>query len=262
MLNNEGVPKIFKIDKVIRECDSVTSIFFKGKVSIVPGQFVMVWIPSVDEKPFAISYVNANGFGITSHAVGPYTKVFDKLRKGDKVGIRGPYGNGFKISKKAIVVSGGIGISSVSTLIDALINPIVLAGFRSSKHVCYSKRYSSMKIATDDGTVGHHGFVTDLLVSELNKGKVDMVYTCGPEIMMKKVFEICESKNVSCQASLERYMKCGFGICGNCMCDDKIVCVDGPVFGSSELSKLKDFGNYARMKTGRKVTLKEYYGGR
>ncbi|MBI2124338.1 hypothetical protein HYT92_00965 [Candidatus Pacearchaeota archaeon] len=95
-------------------------------------------------------------------------------------------------------------------------------------------------------------------VLEKNK-KIKIVYTCGPEIMMKKVFDICKKYKVEMEASLERMMKCGFGICGACMINDKIVCMDGSIFNSEQLNKLPEFGKFARLKTGRKVTLKEYH---
>ena len=77
---------------------------------------------------------------------------------------------------------------------------------------------------------------------------------------MKKIFDICKKYKVECEVSLERYMKCGFGICGACMVNDKVVCMDGPIFNSSQLSKMPEFGEFARIKSGRKVSLEEYHG--
>ena len=77
--------------------------------------------------------------------------------------------------------------------------------------------------------------------------------------MMKKVLEICNRHKVECEASVERYMSCGFGICGKCMVDDRIVCMDGPIFSSKQLNTLKEFGNFARLRSGRKVNLKDYH---
>jgi dihydroorotate dehydrogenase electron transfer subunit len=155
-----------------------------------------------------------------------------------------------------------VGLSSVSTLIDALKNPIVIHGARSREFLLYRKRYRNMILTTDDGSFGRKGFVTDALEEELKKKKYSMVYTCGPEMMMKKVVDLCNAYHVECEASLERFMKCGFGICGNCMVDDTILCIDGPIFDKKTLNSLKEFGHVARLKTGRKVTLKEYYGWR
>ena len=77
--------------------------------------------------------------------------------------------------------------------------------------------------------------------------------------MMKKVLELCNKYKIKCEASLERMMKCGFGICGACMCNDKLVCKDGPVFNSRQLNGMSEFGNFARLKSGKKVTIKEYH---
>ena len=117
-----------------------------------------------------------------------------------------------------------------------------------------------MLLTTDDGSFGRKGFTTDVLEEFLSKNKYKkIVYTCGPELMMKKVFEICNKYKVECEASLERYMACGFGICGKCMVNDKIVCVDGPIFNSKQLSKLSEYGKFARLKSGRKVNIKGYH---
>ena len=221
----------------------------------------MVWIPGIDEKPMAVSYWKKNEFAFTSQAIGRFTSALDKFKKGDKLGIRGAYGNYFSIRNNACVVAGGVGLSSVSTLIDNLKNPLVIYGARSRENLIYLKRYKNMIITTDDGSFGRKGFTTDVLNQVLSKNKkIKIVYTCGPEIMMKKVFEICQKHKVECEASLERYMACGFGICGKCMINDRICCIDGPVFNSKQLSKMPEFGNFARLKSGRKVTIKEYHG--
>ncbi len=85
-----------------------------------------------------------------------------------------------------------------------------------------------------------------------------IIYTCGPEFMMYKVYEFCKEHNIQCEASLERYMKCGIGICGQCVCNGQMVCKDGPVFNLNSLNTMSDFGNYSLLKSGKKVTLKEY----
>ena len=260
---NTDIPKMMEISKVIDEGKGQKSFFFKYSIDCRPGQFVMVWIPSVDEKPMAISYCNKKEFAITSQVVGKFTKALDLMKKGDKVGIRGPYGNGFSIKPNACVVAGGVGMSSVSTLIDNLKNPVVIYGARSKEHLIYLKRYKNKKmlIATDDGSYGKKGFNTVLLEEALSnkKSKIKIVYTCGPEIMMKKVFDICNKYKVEFEASIERYMACGFGICGKCMINDKICCMDGPIFNGKQLSRMPEFGNFARAKSGKRVTLQEYH---
>ena len=254
------IPKMLEISDVVKEGKGQTSFFFKYSLDCRPGQFIMVWLPGVDEKPMAISYHKKNEFAFTSQAIGKFTKELEKLRKGDKLGIRGSYGNYFSNKPNSCVVAGGVGIASVSTLIDSLKNPFIIYGARSKDHLIFLKRFKNMKITTDDGSFARKGFTTDVLDAALSKNnKIKIVYTCGPEIMMKKVFELCRKYKVECEASLERYMACGFGICGKCMVDDKILCVDGPIFNSKQLSQLSEFGNTARLKSGRKVSLKEYH---
>ena len=98
-----------------------------------------------------------------------------------------------------------------------------------------------MLIATDDGSCGRKCFTTEILEELLRdnkKNKIKVVYTCGPEIMMKKILDICNKYKIKCEESLERIMKCGFGVCGACMCNDKLVCKDGPVFTRAEIKAM------------------------
>ena len=257
------VPQMMEISKVVSEGKGQKSFFFKGNIDAKPGQFVMVWLPGIDEKPMALSCQSKNEFAFTSQIVGKFTSTLDSLKKGAKLGIRGPYGNSFSIKQNACVVAGGVGMSSVSTLIDSLKNPLIIYGARTKDHLIYLNRYKSknLELCTDDGSFGKKGFTTSLLEEQLkNKSnKIKIVYTCGPEIMMKKILDICNKYKVECEASLERMMKCGFGVCGACMCNDRIVCMDGPIFSSRQLKGMPEFGNSARLKTGKKVSLHEYH---
>jgi len=258
------MPAMLEISDVAIEGKGQKSFFFRSNIGCRPGQFLMVWLPGVDEKPMAVSYYSKNEFAFTSQAVGKFTNALEKIKNWDKLGIRGPYGNSFSIKTNACVVAGGVGLSSVSTLIDSLKNPMIIYGARTKEHLIYLKRYKNknLMITTDDGSFGRKGFTTDVLEEVLNnkKNKIKIVYTCGPEIMMKKVFDLCQKYKVECEASLERMMKCGFGVCGACMINDRIVCMDGPIFNSKQLSQMNEFGNTARLKSGRKVSLKEYHG--
>lgn len=116
-----------------------------------------------------------------------------------------------------------------------------------------AKRAGPVHLATDDGTVGHHGFVTEVAKSLMNAQPFDMVLTCGPEVMMKLVVDAANGHGLPVQASLERYMKCGIGICDACAFDDRLVCYDGPVFWGHELARSTDFGRWRRDITGRRV---------
>ena len=260
-----NIPKILEINEVVQEAKDHKSFFFRHSLDSKPGQFIMVWIYGVDEKPMAISYYKKNEFAFTTHAIGNFTRALFNLKRGGKVGIRGPYGNGFSVKDNACIVGGGIGMAPLSPLIDKLKNPIIINGAISKDRLLYLKRFKNknMIITTDDGSYGKKAFTTDILEELLkNKDKIKIVYTCGPEIMMKKVAGICIKHKIECEASLERFMGCGFGVCGKCMVNDRIICIDGPIFNSEQLNKLSEFGEFARLKSGRKVPLKEYHSAR
>jgi len=251
------LPEMVKITKVVYENPYVRTFFISRKIDAQPGQFVMVWLPGLDEKPFSLSYAG-NKTAITVEEKGKFTNALFKMKTGDKIGIRGPYGNGFTLKADACVVAGGCGVAPLATLIERLKNPLVIQGARSRDRIIFKGRFKGANITTDDGTEGKKGFVTDVLEAQLMKNKFSTVYTCGPEAMMKRVFEICERHGIECEASLERFMKCGFGVCGQCEASGLRVCKDGPVFQSEKLRTIKDFGSFARLKSGEKVAISDY----
>lgn len=244
------------------------TLYFDFAVDFEPGQFLMVWIPGIDEKPYTVSYHHPTRFGITVEAKGIFSRKAVSLKVGDQVGIRGPFGNGFApISGPDVaVVAGGCGMAPLACLVEQLHPDIhFIHGARTKDYILYPDRFDTPRLfCTDDGSLGHKGFVTDLLEAEiLDREKTArpdfrMVYTCGPEIMMHKVFHICETHAVPCQVSLERYMRCGFGVCGACVCGREVVCKDGPVFDSRTLRKMADFNQTALLKSGEPVDLERY----
>ncbi len=260
--------KVYEVVKVKRETANAASIFFKGNFKSEPGQFIMLWMPGVDEKPFAVSHQNKGLFAVTVEEKGQFTKKISKVKQGAKLGVRGPFGNGFKPKDNSIIVAGGLGMAPLIQLIKKIKNSTIIQGAKSKDFLLYlenkelldviEKNKNKIIYCTDDGSFGIEGFTPDILKEVI--GKTKTVYTCGPEIMMKKVFEVCEKNKIDCEASLERFMRCGFGICGACVCGNQLVCQDGPVFNSEKLRKMKDFGKFAKLKSGKKVTLKEYYG--
>ncbi len=242
--------------------------FSRIERSFNPGQFIMFWIPGIDEKPYTLSHVSKNKFGITIEAKGIFSKAAISLKPGDLVGMRGPFGNGFILPEKndnIAIIAGGCGIAPLAPLIDKINNInkniVFIHGAKSKDYLLYKARFAiKREFCTDDGSRGHKGFVTDLFAEKLDSGMVfNQVYTCGPEIMMQKVFDICEKNNINCQVSLERYMRCGFGLCGACVCGKEIVCKDGPVFSSEKLKTMKDFNKKALIKSGKEVSLDEYF---
>jgi dihydroorotate dehydrogenase electron transfer subunit len=256
-------PKITKIIEIRKEAKDTKTILFKDSVEMIPGQFFMIWIPGVDEIPMSVSYIDKDIKGITFRKIGDATKALYNLKKDDKMGIRGPYGNGFKINgKNLLFVGGGTGIAMITPAVEEAtskkITSTVVLGVKNKDELFFEKRLqktgAKIFVATDDGSKGDKGFATDLAEKMLNEHKFDSVLTCGPEIMMKKLLEI--SGKIPFQASLERYMKCGFGICGQCCIGKGLrVCKDGPVFDGETLKDIEEFGKYKRDASGKKIPL-------
>jgi dihydroorotate dehydrogenase electron transfer subunit len=254
-------PKVVEILETRKENSEVKTIIFDFEGNIVPGQFFMIWIPEVDEIPMSVSYIDDKVKAITIKKVGSATEKLFNLKSGDKIGIRGPYGNGFNIKGKNILfVAGGTGIAmiapSVEKAIENKIKTTVLLGLKNKKELFFENRIkksgADLFVCTDDGSYGYKGFVTCLAEDSISNNKFDQILTCGPELMMKKLFDI--SKNISFQASLERYMKCGFGLCGQCCVGNGLrVCKEGPVFDEKTLKNIKDFGVYKRDASGKKI---------
>ncbi|THB73667.1 MAG: dihydroorotate dehydrogenase electron transfer subunit [Desulfobacteraceae bacterium] len=266
-------------EKVIEHPGESATLYFDAPITFTPGQFVMFWIPGVDEKPYTLSFVSPARFGITIEAKGIFSQKAIALEPGDLVGIRGPFGNGFTLPDEpahTVFVAGGFGMAPLAPLIDTLLengeNPLaVIHGARTRSHLLYhdsndpnrnppERHPGDRQFCTDDGSYGHKGFVTDLLLDLLGKGaSVEQVYACGPEIMMHAVVQICRGEQIPCQVSLERYMRCGFGVCGACVCGEQVVCTDGPVFDDTQVSRMADFNRRALLKNGQIVDLDTYF---
>lgn len=246
--------------------------------AITPGQFFMIRPASGSDpllgRPFALFdvYCDANGspagveFGFVK--VGKMTSLMSQWSSGDLVSIWGPLGNGFPIPecRHLICVAGGIG---QTPFLGVAREALGLANYgKPARHIvqrpqtvslCYGVRSKSylaglddfaipgldLQIATDDGSFGHHGFVTSLLKNKLAQNRDGVhVYCCGPEPMMKAVAEICKLAAVPCWLSLETPMACGFGACFSCVTkvvepdgswDYRRTCVEGPVFRAEQL---------------------------
>lgn len=245
-------PRMQKITEVKEECKDIKTFFFDESLDVHPGQFIMVWIPGVGEKPFSLSYRN----GFTVKKIGNFTKKHNQLEVGDKIGIRGPYGHGFTLqTERSLIIGGGIGVAPLRLLaanLDAQIFSIL--GFRTKSKIIFESEFrklGKLKMTTDDGSYGQRGFPTDYL-KNLDFGSFDGYYACGPESLMKEVHQLLDMQG---EFSLERYMRCGLGICGSCSFGGQRVCRDGPVFSSKELEEIPDFGNFTYDKAGKKTSI-------
>jgi len=246
--------------------------------SITPGQFFMIRPATGSDpllgRPFALFDIFHDAdcqpagveFGFVK--VGKMTSLMSQWAPGDLVSIWGPLGNGFPVPdcRHLICVAGGIGQTPFLGVAREALGLATygsparqIANRPASVSLCYGVRSKSylaglneftmkgldLQIATDDGSFGHHGFVTDLLKNKLASGGEGVhVYCCGPEPMMKAVAEICKRQSVACWLSLETPMACGFGACFSCVTkvvepdgswDYRRTCVEGPVFRAEQL---------------------------
>lgn len=244
-----------RIVEVITETPTVKTILFDEEMLMAtPGQFLMVWIPGIDEVPMSIS--SRSPLGITFRRVGEATEALFRLRRGDLLGIRGPLGRGFELKGgKILVVGGGVGVAPLYPLVeDASMKGIethVVIGARTREELVFADRMtglaSKITVLTEDGSAGIKGMAGDFAEEAIRSGGYDQVYACGPEGMLLRVFRAAEECGVGVQVALERYVKCGVGLCGSCGIGQYLVCRDGPVFDEKMLrTVLDEFGVFRR----------------
>ncbi len=264
-MNKYEQPTVFKLKQLKDDAKDFRTFIFEGKIDAKPGQFVMVWLPGIDAKPIAISYQDGTEFHIAVLKVGSFTEKMMDLKIGDKVGFFGPYGTNFTITgQKICLIGGGCGTPPLNFLAyEAYKKGIAIdfiIGARSEEYLPYKRALEksdfNVFFATDDGSYGYKGYTTDILEEKLKNNKYDHIYTCGPEIMMSKVIDLCYQYDIKCEISIERYMKCGFGICGQCSVDGEgiPICKKGPIFTKEYVKEnIKEFNKYHRDSIGQKI---------
>lgn len=257
-------PISLPIKKIVQEAEHIKTFFFDIEIKSKPGQFMILWVPRLNEKPYSIAY-NENGrLGMSIAVVGEFTKKLFSLNEGDYLGLRGPYGSWFKIKnnfKRVLMVGGGYGTAPLAILaqqaIDQGITVDFCRGAFSNNYLLFTDRLEKIGVnsitTTRDGSFGAKGSVVNIVKDQLAKEKYDCIYICGPELMEKKIIDLCQKKNIPSQVSIERWMKCGFGICGQCCVDDSgdRMCVEGPVVTGEYALAQKEFGKYHRTKSGK-----------
>jgi NAD(P)H-flavin reductase len=224
------------------------------------GQFYMLaaaerWGGGADERPFlprAFSVLRASEgrLEFMLEAVGPGTERLCDLGPGDGLDVTGPLGLGFPgppDGRRALLCGGGVGTAPLAIWQDELLargEPApALLGFRDADHAPGATLLHNARVATDDGSHGHHGLVTDLLAEELESGPPAVVYACGPPRMLEAVRALCAERDVPCQLALEAGMACGFGACFGCVVALRAggylrLCVDGPVLDGALLAEV------------------------
>jgi dihydroorotate dehydrogenase electron transfer subunit len=223
-----------------------------------PGQFYMLsaaerWGGGKGERPFlprAFSVMRAlpgtNDLQFLIEDVGPGTNRLCELGVGDELLLVGPLGVGFSAAREGrrpLLVGGGVGIAPLAIWQDELgPQTRVVLGFRDSAHAAGAELLTGARVATDDGSAGHHGLVTELLVGELDRDAHAEVYACGPPPMLEAVRAICAERDIPAQLALESGMACGFGACFGCVVPTKDglirLCLEGPVLDATRLEAI------------------------
>ncbi len=217
-----------------------------------PGQFNMLWVPGVGEVPISLAGRTGDHLEHTIRAVGAVTSALCELRPGDKLGVRGPFGQGWgldaAVGRDVLVVAGGLGLAPLRPVIQALLTDrtrfgkvAVLVGSRSPDGLLYTDEFPEWaselgaRVTVDVASPGWRedvGAVTGLLPTVSTRPDREVAFVCGPEIMMRIVARAITERGTpvsDVRVSLERNMHCGIGHCGRCQLGAAFLCQDGPV---------------------------------
>ncbi len=240
-----------RIIKTRKENYRVKTIEIEHNIQANPGQFIMVWVPGIGERPMSIG--NDRPLTISVANVGKVSSGICSLGEGDLISYRGPFGSEFRIAEDAksiLCIGGGYGIVPMYFLSKRAremgIDCIAVIGARNEKDIVYEDQLfavcKQVYLTTDDGSKGRKGTVMAEAGELITKKHVDAAYCCGPEKMMHAIATLCKEHSVPCQVSIERRMKCAVGICGSCAINGRLACLDGPVFTGEEAISFSEFG--------------------
>lgn len=215
-----------------------------------PGQFAQIYVPGKTlRRPISICESNAEQetLRFVFQVRGEGTDLLSNIPQGETLDVFAPLGQGFSFDTKkqrAVFVGGGIGVPPLLGAAKQFKGEkTAILGFRSESAVILKQDFEaagcSVQLTTDDGSAGHHGFVTDILQTL----EAEIIFACGPTPMLKAVAAIAEKRGIACQVSLEERMACGIGACLGCavtiLRDGKEVyghvCKDGPVFDAQQV---------------------------
>ena len=261
---NEYVPFLSEIKEVIKHTDIEYTFRMTYEGDVKPGQFFEVSIPKFGEAPISVSGIGEGTIDLTIRRVGKVTNEIFTNYVGDKLFLRGPYGNGFDVNdykgKELTIVAGGTGLSPVRGVVeyfaknkDEVKSFNLICGFKSPEDILFKddlkewKDKLNLTLTVDKAEEGYEGntglvttFIPDLKIEEIDNTAFIVV---GPPMMMKfTVLEILKRgvKEENIWISHERKMCCGLGKCGHCKIDDTYVCLDGPVFNYTKGKELVD----------------------
>lgn len=251
-----NLPTAVTITNITQDNYRTKTFTLDAALDATPGQFVMAWLPRFDEKPFSL--VNANPVTIMITAVGPFTRLVHEKRIGDKLWLRGPFGQGYSVPpthQRLALIGGGYGVAPLYWLAQTQLAHAatidIIIGARTAADLLYVERFDSfaqskiqnpstplrpspkskisLHLATEDGSQGWQGRVTDPLQPLLETQAIDGIYACGPHGMLGALERLGSAYAIPSQLSWEAYMRCGVGICGACEHEGKVLCLDGPV---------------------------------
>lgn len=237
-----SLPRVARIVGIAQESRRVRTLELDLHLEAGPGQFVMAWLPGLDEKPFSL--VRADPVTLTIARVGPFSTAVHALGAGDRLWVRGPLGNPFVLpagpmsnTRSLLLLAGGYGVAPLYFLAERATaagwKVSVVIGARTAADVVFAGRFESLgarvAVVTDDGSLGQRGLATDAATRLLDEQDHQAVYACGPEPMLEAVEALARAHHLPAQLSYERYMRCGFGVCGSCAWGGWLVCRDGPV---------------------------------
>ncbi len=227
-----------RIIEKIAENPATVTLVLDAALAAGPGQFAMIWLPGVDEKPFSLSAADPLAFTVAR--VGPFSDALHRLSVGDTLWVRGPFGRGFSLGPGgSLLVGGGYGSAPLQFLARALLGAspprrvAVALGARTAAELLFLERFAALGItvhtATEDVTAGTRGPVTNIVAPLLAAGGFERLCACGPEGMLTALAAKCRGAGVRAELSYEAYMRCGVGVCGACEHGGRLVCMDGPV---------------------------------
>ncbi|MFL7809081.1 MAG: dihydroorotate dehydrogenase electron transfer subunit [Anaerolineae bacterium] len=237
-----SLPHVARIVQAIDESPKVRTLVLDLHLEAAPGQFVMAWLPGVDEKP--LSLVRASPATLTVACVGPFSTAVHTLGVGDRLWVRGPLGKPFTLppvedfaGSRLLLVGGGYGVAPLHFLARCARasgwGVSMVVGARTAADVIFVERFEALgvrvAIATDDGSRGERGLATDVVERLLDEAAYGAIYACGPEPMLEAVELLARRRALPAQLSYEGIMRCGFGVCGSCAREGWMVCRDGPV---------------------------------
>jgi len=222
--------------------------------TVEPGQFVHLRITEgadfILRRPFSVHRARAGRIEILYQVVGLGTRALSEKTVGSEMDAIGPLGTGFTLFdgvSHALVVAGGLGAAPMGMLVERLAQKGIATTFafgapnreRLVRLDMFGEIVRRVEVSTDDGSIGVHGLVTEVVERVIRDDAPDVIYVCGPEAMARAVAKQAERVGIKCQVSLERLMACGVGACLSCVVSTKDglkrACVDGPVFDAAQV---------------------------